>query len=218
MESSFSTFQRFNFEISRAKCSKICGNLISIISIQKSLPYGYNRDLQEITPLLWNSFAELHSILIVLTSINAIIAKIVVIITHVHVIIRAPLTPIFLPKKPDTIDPKSGKIINISSIVGEIGNKGQTNYAASKAGVIGFTKSLAKELASRNINVNVINPGFIRTNMTENIKDELKFLDTIPLKRYGTSLDVANLTCFLASEKSNYITGQTINIDGGLAM
>lgn len=113
---------------------------------------------------------------------------------------------------------KSGKIINISSIIGEIGNKGQTNYAASKAGIIGFTKSLAKELSSRNINVNVINPGFIKTNMTENIKDELKFLDKIPLKRYGTSLDVANLACFLASEKSNYITGQAINIDGGLAM
>ena len=113
---------------------------------------------------------------------------------------------------------KSGKIINISSIIGEIGNKGQTNYAASKAGITGFTKSLAKELASRNINVNVINPGFIKTNMTENMEDELKFLDKIPLKRYGSSLDVANLACFLASEKSNYITGQAINIDGGLAM
>ena len=113
---------------------------------------------------------------------------------------------------------KSGKIINISSVIAEIGNKGQTNYSASKAGVIGFTKSLAKELASRNINVNVINPGFIKTEMTDKIIDNQEFLNTIPFKKYGKPEDVANLTCFLSSEKSNYITGQAINIDGGLAM
>ena len=113
---------------------------------------------------------------------------------------------------------KSGKIVNISSIIAKIGNKGQTNYSASKAGIIGFTKSLAKELASRNINVNAINPGFIKTEMTDKIIDNQEFLNTIPFKKYGKAEDVANLTCFLSSEKSNYITGQAINIDGGLAM
>ncbi len=113
---------------------------------------------------------------------------------------------------------KSGKIINISSIIGQIGNKGQSNYAASKAGIVGFTKSLAKELAPRNINVNAINPGYIKTNMTTNIKNEKEFLNKIPLKRYGLVDDIANLACFLGSEKSNYITGQAINIDGGLAL
>ena len=116
------------------------------------------------------------------------------------------------------IKQKSGKIINISSIIGQIGNKGQSNYAASKAGIVGFTKSLAKELGPRNINVNAINPGYIKTNMTLNIKNEKEFLINIPLKRYGLAEDVANLACFLGSEKSNYITGQAINIDGGLAM
>ena len=113
---------------------------------------------------------------------------------------------------------KSGKIINISSIIAQIGNKGQTNYSASKAGIIGFTKSLAKELATRNINVNAINPGFIKTEMTETIINDKEFLNTIPLKKYGSAEDVANLACFLSSEKSNYITGQAINVDGGLAM
>jgi len=116
------------------------------------------------------------------------------------------------------IKQKSGKIINISSIIGKTGNKGQSNYAASKAGIVGFTKSLAKELGSRNINVNAINPGFIKTNMTNNIKNEKEFLNNIPLKRYGSAKDIANLACFLGSEKSNYITGQAINIDGGLGM
>ena len=116
------------------------------------------------------------------------------------------------------IKQKSGKIINISSIIGQIGNKGQSNYAASKAGIVGFTKSLAKELGPRNINVNAINPGYIKTNMTTNIKNEKEFLNTIPLKRYGLVDDIANLACFLGSEKSNYITGQAINIDGGLAL
>ena len=118
------------------------------------------------------------------------------------------------------IKQKSGKIINISSIVGLIGNIGQTNYSASKAGIIGFTKSLAKEVASRNINVNTINPGYINTNMTNNIdvKDKAVFLKKIPLNRFGSPVDVSNLACFLSSDISNYVTGQTINVDGGMVM
>ena len=113
---------------------------------------------------------------------------------------------------------KSGKIINISSIIGQIGNKGQANYAASKAGIIGLTKSLAKELASRMINVNAINPGYINTEMTKDLKNKNEFLTNIPLNRFGECKDVSDLACFLASEKSNYITGQVINVDGGLIM
>ena len=118
------------------------------------------------------------------------------------------------------IKQKSGKIINIGSIVGQIGNKGQSNYAASKAGVVGLTKSLAQELASRNITVNAINPGYIDTKMTQelNQKNKDKFLSKIPLNKFGNVQDVSNLACFLASDKSNYITGQSINIDGGLVM
>lgn len=113
-----------------------------------------------------------------------------------------------------------GRIINISSVVGISGNAGQTNYSASKAGIIGFTKSLAKEVASRNINVNAVAPGFIETDMTDILKDEIKeeIAKNIPLKRMGTSEDVANVVKFLASEESNYITGQVINVDGGMLM
>lgn len=113
-----------------------------------------------------------------------------------------------------------GRIINISSVVGISGNAGQTNYSASKAGIIGFTKSLAKELASRNILVNAIAPGFIETDMTNVLKDEIKeeIAKSIPLKRMGTAQDVANLVKFLASEESSYITGQVINVDGGMLM
>ena len=116
------------------------------------------------------------------------------------------------------IKQKSGKIINISSIIGEVGNKGQSNYAASKAGIIGLTKSLAKELASRRINVNAINPGYIDTDMTKDLKNKNDFLNNIPLKRFGNCNDVSEVACFLASDKSNYITGQVINVDGGLIM
>lgn len=114
----------------------------------------------------------------------------------------------------------SGRIINISSVVGISGNAGQTNYSASKAGIIGFTKSLAKEVASRNILVNAIAPGFIETQMTEVLKDDIKeeISKSIPLKRMGNSEDVANLVKFLASEDSSYITGQVINVDGGMLM
>ena len=116
------------------------------------------------------------------------------------------------------IKQKSGKIINISSIIGQVGNKGQANYAASKAGIVGLTKSLAKELASRSINVNAINPGYIDTDMTKDLKNKNDFLTNIPLNRFGNCEDVSEVTCFLASEKSNYITGQVINVDGGLIM
>ena len=115
---------------------------------------------------------------------------------------------------------RSGKIINISSVVGVSGNAGQTNYSASKAGIIGFTKSLAKEVASRNILVNAVAPGFIETSMTDILKDDIKeeIAKTIPLKRMGTTKDVANLVKFLASDESSYITGQVINVDGGMLM
>lgn len=113
-----------------------------------------------------------------------------------------------------------GKIINLSSVVGISGNAGQSNYAASKAGIIGFTKSIAKELASRNITANAVAPGFIKTDMTNVLKDEIKeeIESTIPLKRLGTAEDVAKVVKFLASDDSNYITGQVINVDGGMLM
>ena len=115
---------------------------------------------------------------------------------------------------------RNGRIINISSVVGIAGNAGQTNYSASKAGIIGFTKSLAKEVASRNILVNAVAPGFIETNMTDVLKDEIKenIKKNIPLKRMGNAKDVANLVNFLASNESSYITGQVINVDGGMLM
>ncbi len=115
---------------------------------------------------------------------------------------------------------RSGRIINISSVVGVSGNAGQTNYSASKAGMIGFTKSLAKEVASRGILVNAVAPGFIETSMTEVLKDVVKdeIAKSIPLKRMGTSEDVANVVKFLASEDSCYVTGQVLHVDGGMLM
>ena len=115
---------------------------------------------------------------------------------------------------------RSGRIINISSVVGISGNAGQTNYAASKSGILGFTKSLAKEVASRNILVNAIAPGFIETSMTEGLKEEIKeeIAKTIPLKRMGKPKDVANVVKFLAGEESTYITGQVLPVDGGMLM
>lgn len=110
-----------------------------------------------------------------------------------------------------------GRIINISSISGIMGNQGQTNYSASKAGMDGFTRSLAKELGARNITVNSISPGFIETDMTQGLIDE-ELLKKIPLARAGNVSDIAGLALFLASEKANYITGQTLVVDGGLFM
>lgn len=113
-----------------------------------------------------------------------------------------------------------GKIINMASIVGIIGNAGQTNYSASKAGVIGFTKSVAREFSSRNITANAVAPGFIESHMTAELSDEVKeeMLDSIPLNKFGSQEDVANLILFLASSKSDYINGQVINVDGGMVM
>jgi len=113
-----------------------------------------------------------------------------------------------------------GKIINISSVVGMNGNPGQGNYSASKAGVIGFTKSMAKELSSRGIRVNAIAPGFIETDMTNVLDEKVKneVIKNIPLKTFGKPKDIANLVVFLASEKSDYITGQVIKVDGGMAI
>ncbi len=121
---------------------------------------------------------------------------------------------------PLMIKQKSGRVINISSVVGVAGNAGQTNYSASKAGIIGFTKSLAREVASRNILVNAIAPGFIATDMTSILNEAQKenINAQIPLKRMGTPEDVANLVKFLASKEASYITGQTIHVDGGMVM
>lgn len=121
---------------------------------------------------------------------------------------------------PYMIRQRNGRIINISSVVGITGNAGQTNYSASKAGIIGFTKSLAKEVASRNILVNAVAPGFIKTSMTDVLSNEVKekIGDQIPLKRLGDAMDVANVVKFLSSDESSYVTGQVINVDGGMLM
>lgn len=115
---------------------------------------------------------------------------------------------------------RSGSIINITSVVGLMGNAGQANYAASKSGILGFTKSVAKELGSRNVRCNAIAPGFIETEMTEELDEEqLKaWLSGIPLKRAGKGQDIANACIFLASDMSSYITGQTLTVDGGMVM
>ena len=121
---------------------------------------------------------------------------------------------------PIMIRQKEGKIINMSSVVGVIGNAGQVNYCASKAGLIGMTKSLAREIGGKNINVNAIAPGFIDTDMTKVLSEDQKknIMSQVPLKRLGQADDIANLALFLASEQSNYITGQVIHVDGGMAM
>lgn len=118
------------------------------------------------------------------------------------------------------IKQRSGKIINISSVVGVTGNPGQANYCASKAGIIGFTKSLARELAGKGINVNAVAPGFIETDMTAQLPEELKneMLAGIPLRRFGSPRDIADTVVFLSSDHSGYITGQVIGVNGGMAL
>ena len=115
---------------------------------------------------------------------------------------------------------RNGKIVNISSVVGVIGNAGQSNYAASKAGIIGFTKSIARELASRNILANCVAPGFIKTDMTDVLSETVKenIHSQIPLKKMGEAIEVAKAVYFLASEENTYITGQVLNVDGGMVM
>jgi 3-oxoacyl-[acyl-carrier protein] reductase len=115
---------------------------------------------------------------------------------------------------------RSGRIINVSSVIGLIGNSGQSNYAASKAGLIGFTKSIARELATRGVTANAIAPGFIQTDMTAVLNDEVKnsVLNGIPMKAFGTAEDVAQAACFFAQPKSRYITGQVLAVDGGMVM
>jgi 3-oxoacyl-[acyl-carrier protein] reductase len=131
-------------------------------------------------------------------------------LTGVYNVVKA-VAPHFLKRR-------LGRIVNISSVIGIIGNAGQANYAASKAGIIGLTKALAKEFASRGITVNTVAPGYIETGMTKNLSEDSKdkMLDMIPLRRFGTALDVAGVVVFLLSDMADYITGQVINCDGGM--
>ena len=121
---------------------------------------------------------------------------------------------------PNMLARKKGKIIGISSIVGTTGNPGQSNYVASKSGLIGLYKSIALEVAKRNINVNIISPGFIKTSMTDNLNDDQRdsYLSKIPMMRFGKPEDIANLVYFLSSEESCYITGQNFHVNGGMLM
>ena len=121
---------------------------------------------------------------------------------------------------PNMLSNKYGKIIGISSIVGSTGNPGQANYVASKSGMVGLYKSIALEVAKRNINVNIISPGFISTNMTENLTAQQKetYLSRIPMSRFGKPEDIANLVFFLSSDESSYITGQNFHVNGGMLM
>ncbi|MEM8530844.1 MAG: 3-oxoacyl-[acyl-carrier-protein] reductase [Chloroflexota bacterium] len=115
---------------------------------------------------------------------------------------------------------RTGRIINITSVIGLTGNAGQANYAAAKAGLIGFTKSVAREMASRSVTVNAVAPGYIATELTDTLDDAVRdaILATIPLARFGQAQDIAQMVCFLASDMASYITGQTITVDGGMVM
>ena len=138
-------------------------------------------------------------------------------------VIQANLTSNFTIIKaliPNMIKNKSGKIIGISSVVATSGNPGQSNYVAAKSGMIGFYKSIALEVASRNINVNIVSPGFIISPMTDKLNDKQKnvILEKVPMKRFGNSREIADLVYFLSSDESKYITGQNIHINGGMLM
>jgi 3-oxoacyl-[acyl-carrier protein] reductase len=138
-------------------------------------------------------------------------------------VIQANLTSNFIIIKallPNMIKNKSGKIIGISSVVATSGNPGQSNYVAAKSGMIGFYKSIALEVASRNVNVNIVSPGFIVSPMTDKLNDKQKniILEKIPMKRFGESNEIADLVYFLSSDQSRYITGQNIHINGGMLM
>ncbi|MDF2608042.1 MAG: beta-ketoacyl-ACP reductase [Bacillales bacterium] len=138
-------------------------------------------------------------------------------------VIQTNLTSVFMCSKiaaKHMMRNRSGRIINVSSVVGILGNPGQANYVAAKAGVIGLTKSMARELAVRGILVNAIAPGFIETDMTQKLNDDVRsqMQTQIPLQRFGTPEDIANVALFLATDQSSYITGQVISVDGGMAM
>ncbi|MDF2945945.1 MAG: beta-ketoacyl-ACP reductase [Bacillales bacterium] len=138
-------------------------------------------------------------------------------------VIQTNLTSVFMCSKiaaKHMMRNRTGRIINVSSVVGILGNPGQANYVAAKAGVIGLTKSMARELAVRGILVNAIAPGFIETDMTQKLNDDVRsqMQTQIPLQRFGTPEDIANVALFLATEQSSYITGQVISVDGGMAM
>lgn len=140
-----------------------------------------------------------------------------------HQVLSTNLTSAFYMSRAvskDMMKAKAGRIINISSVVGVTGNAGQANYSASKAGLIGLTKSMARELATKNITVNAVAPGFIETEMTDALSDKVKdqLLTQIPLKSLGSAEDVAEAVCFLAGNGGRYITGQVIQVDGGMAM
>jgi 3-oxoacyl-[acyl-carrier protein] reductase len=144
-------------------------------------------------------------------------------LTEWESVIRTNLTGVFYCSKlvvPEMVKQESGRIINVCSVIGQMGNFGQANYAAAKAGILGFTKSLALEVANKGITVNAVCPGFINTKMVRNLDIQIKkeLLQRIPLRRFGYPREVAELIAFLASERSSYITGQTFNINGGLFM